>query len=56
MTSRAQPDHIVVGKEFFKKLDNNRKDVFKKLPTNPEIWSYTIETTGEIYDIYENIK
>lgn len=56
MTSRAQPDHIVVGKEFFKKLDNNRKDVFKKLPTNPEIWSYSIETTGEIYDIYENIK
>ena len=56
MTSRAQPDHIVVGKEFHRNLDESRQNVFIKLPTNPEIWSYTIEATGEIYDLYENLK
>lgn len=56
MTSRAHPDHIVVGKEFFEKLNNNRKGVFKQLPSNPEIWNYTTEATGKIYSLYENIK
>jgi adenylate cyclase len=56
MTSRAQPDHMVIGEEFFEKLDNNRKDVFNQLPNNPEIWNYTTEATGKIYGLYENIK
>ena len=56
MTSRAQPDHMVIGEEFFENLDNNRKDVFNQLPNNPEIWNYTTEATGKIYGIYENIK
>ena len=56
MTSRTQPDHMVVGEEFFKKLDNNRKGVFKQLPNNPEIWNYTTEATGKIYSLYENIE
>jgi adenylate cyclase len=56
MTSRAQPDHMVIGEEFFENLDNNRKDVFNQLPNNPEIWNYTTEATGNIYDLYENIK
>jgi len=56
MTSRAQPDHMVIGEEFFENLDNNRKDVFNQLPNNPEIWNYTTEATGKIYGLYENIK
>ena len=56
MTSRAQPDHMVIGEEFFEKLDNTRKDVFNQLPNNPEIWNYTTEATGKIYGLYENIK
>ena len=56
MTSRAQPDHMVIGEEIFEKLDNNRKDVFRQLPDNPDIWNYTKEATGKIYGLYENIK
>ena len=56
MTSRAQPDHMVIGEEFFENLDNKRKDFFNQLPNNPEIWNYTTEATGKIYGIYENIK
>ncbi|MGI0001019.1 MAG: adenylate/guanylate cyclase domain-containing protein, partial [Nitrososphaeraceae archaeon] len=55
MTSLAKPDHIVIGEELFGMLEGKLKDVFKQLSIPADLWSYSAETTGKIYSVYENI-
>jgi hypothetical protein len=53
MTSLAKPDKIVVGQKMFNKLaDSKHKQLFKQLPSNPDIWSYSSESTGGLYNLY----
>jgi adenylate cyclase len=54
MTSVANPDSIVIGKKLFEKLDDRHRDLFKKLPENSDIWDYTSEATGKMYDLYKS--
>lgn len=54
MTSLAKPDHMVIGQKLFDRLNAKHKDAFKQLPENPNIWNYTNEATGKIYDLYGN--
>lgn len=55
MTSLAKPDHIVIGEELFGMLEGKLKDAFKQLSIPADLWSYSAETTGKIYSVYENI-
>ncbi len=57
MTYLAKPDHIVIGKMFYDKLEETQKEFFKQLPTDQNIWNYLGESTGGgIYDLYTNVK
>jgi adenylate cyclase len=55
MTSLAKPDHIVIGEELFGMLEGKLKDAFKQLSIPADLWSYSTETTGKIYSVYENL-
>jgi class 3 adenylate cyclase len=55
MTSLAKPDHIVIGEELFGMLEGKLIDAFKQLSIPADLWSYSAETTGKIYSVYENI-
>jgi adenylate cyclase len=52
MTTLAKPDNIVIGQKLFNKIDPKHKTSFTKLNSNPDIWNYSIESTGKIYDLY----
>ncbi len=53
MTSLAKPDNIVIGQKMFNKLAGSKhKQLFKQLPSNPDIWSYSSESTGGLYNLY----
>jgi adenylate cyclase len=52
MTTIAQPDHVVIGQKLFDKLDAKNKNLFTQLNSNPEIWNYSIGSTGKIYNLY----
>jgi class 3 adenylate cyclase len=52
MTGLAKPDNIVIGQKLFDKLDSHHKDLFKQLPENHDIWSYSHGVTGKIYNLY----
>ncbi len=53
MTSLAKPDSIVIGQKMFNKLvDSKHKQLFKQLPSNPDIWNYSSESTGGLYNLY----
>jgi class 3 adenylate cyclase len=54
MTSLAKPDHIVIGQKLLDKLDDKQKYIFKQLPENLDIWDYSNEATGKIYNLYGN--
>lgn len=52
MTSLANPDNIVIGQKLYDKIDTKYKALFISLNSNPDIWNYSIESTGKIYNIY----
>lgn len=54
MTSLAKADNIVIGQKLFNKLNEKYKDLFKQLPENHDIWNYSNEANGKIYNIYES--
>ena len=56
MTSLAKPDHIVIGEDLFSMLEGKLEGAFKQLSITPDLWSYSTETTGKIYSIYENVR
>jgi class 3 adenylate cyclase len=56
MTSLAKPDHIVIGQDLFSMLEDKLEGAFKQLSITPDLWSYSTETTGKIYSIYENVR
>ena len=56
MTSLAKPDHIVIGQDLFSMLEGKLEGAFKQLSITPDLWSYSTETTGKIYSIYENVR
>jgi class 3 adenylate cyclase len=52
MTSLSKPNNMVIGQKLFNKIDPKYKTLFAKLNSNPDIWNYSIESTGKIYDLY----
>jgi adenylate cyclase len=52
MTTLAKPDNIVIGQKLFDKIDSKYKALFTQLNSNPDIWNYSIESTGKIYNLY----
>jgi adenylate cyclase len=52
MTGLAKADNIVIGQKLFDKLDSQHKDLFKQLPENHDVWSYSHGATGKIYNLY----
>jgi class 3 adenylate cyclase len=52
MTSLAKADNIVIGQKLFDELDPHHKDLFRQLPENHDIWSYSHGATGKIYNLY----
>jgi len=52
MTSLAKPNNIVIGQKLFDKIDPMHKKSFMQLTNNKDIWNYTNESTGRLYNIY----
>jgi adenylate cyclase len=52
MTSLAKPNNIVIGQKLFDKIDAKQKNSFMQLTNNNDIWNYTSESTGGLYNIY----
>lgn len=52
MTSLSKPNNIVIGQKLFNKIDAKHKNSFMQLINNKDIWNYTSESTGGLYNIY----
>jgi hypothetical protein len=52
MTSLAKPNNIVIGQKLFDKINPKQKKSFEQLINNKDLWNYTNESTGGIYNIY----
>ena len=52
MTSLSKPNNIVIGQKLFNKIDVKHKNSFTQLTNNKDIWNYTSESTGGLYNIY----
>ena len=52
MTSLAKPNNIVIGQKLFDKIDTKHKNSFMQVINNKDIWNYTSESTGGLYNIY----
>jgi adenylate cyclase len=50
MTGLAKPNNIVIGQKLF----DRHRGLFNQLPENRDIWSYTSEATGRVYNLYES--
>lgn len=52
MTSIAKPNQIVIGQNLYDNLGEKQKSTFEPLILSRDLWYYTNEVTGSIYQLY----
>ena len=52
MTTFAKDNQIVIGQFVYDILDNSQKSSFNVLRTEPHVWNYVSNSTGDIYSLY----
>lgn len=52
MTTFAKDNQIVIGQFVYDMLDDSQKSSFKVLRTEPDVWNYVNNSTGDIYSLY----
>ena len=52
MTTFAKDNQIVIGQFVYDILDDSQKSSFNVLRTEPNVWNYVSNSTGEIYSLY----
>jgi len=56
MTNYAKPNQIIIGEEVYGNLDIQTQKKFKKLNIKSIMWNYINNSTGNIYELYVNVR